>query len=39
MNNSELNAKSLENAKRFYASCDVDKIEVGTTAGLLVIHR
>ena len=39
MNISELNAKSLENAKRLYASGDVEKIEVGTTAGLLAIHR
>ncbi|MBO4852364.1 MAG: Fic family protein [Schwartzia sp.] len=39
MNISELNAKSLDNAKRLYTSGDVDKIEVGTTAGLLAIHR
>ena len=39
MNISELNAKSLENAKRLYASDDVAKIEVGTTAGLISIHR
>ena len=39
MNISEVNAKSLENAKRLYTSGDVDKIEVGTTAGLLAIHR
>ena len=39
MNISELNAKSLENAKRFYASGDIEKIDVGTTAGLLAIHR
>ena len=39
MNISELNAKSLENAKQLYVSGDVEKIEVGTTAGLLAIHR
>ena len=39
MDISELNAKSLENAKRLYTSGDVDKIEIGTTAGLLAIHR
>ena len=39
MNISELNAKSLDNAKRLYTSGDVDKIEIGTTAGLLAIHR
>ena len=38
MNSAELNAKSLENAKRLYASGDVGKIEIGTTAGLLAIH-
>ena len=38
MNIAELNAKSLENAKRLYASGDVGKIEIGTTAGLLAIH-
>ena len=39
MNISELNAKSLENAKQLYVSGDVEKIEVGTAAGLLAIHR
>ena len=39
MNISDLKAKSLENAKRLYISGDVEKIEVGTTAGLLAIHR
>ena len=39
MNIAELNAKSLENAKRLYASGDVGKIEIGTTAGLLAIHQ
>ena len=39
MNISELNAKSLENAKRLHTSGDVAKIEVGTTAGLIAIHR
>lgn len=38
MNIAELNAKSLENAKRLYASGDVGKTEIGTTAGLLAIH-
>ena len=39
MNISDLKAKSLENAKQLYVSGDVEKIEVGTTAGLLAIHR
>ena len=39
MNIAELNAKSMENAKRLYASGDVGKIEIGTTAGLLAIHK
>ena len=39
MNISDLKAKSLENAKRLYTSGDVEKIEVGTAAGLLAIHR
>ena len=38
MNIAELNAKSLENAKRLHASGDVGKIEIGTTAGLFAIH-
>lgn len=38
MNGSELNAKSLENAKRLYTSGEIGKIEIGTTAGLLAIH-
>lgn len=39
MNISELNEKSLDNAKRLYASGDIEKIEVGTTAGLIAIHH
>ena len=39
MNISELNAKSLENAKRLYVSGDVEKIGGGTTAGLVAIYQ
>lgn len=39
MNISELNAKSLENAKQLYTSGDIENIEVGTTAGLVAIHQ
>ena len=39
MNGSERNTKSLENAKRLYTSGEIEKIEIGTTAGLLAIHR
>lgn len=39
MNTREIDAKSLENAKRFYTSGEIDKIEVGTVKGLQAIHR
>ena len=39
MNSAELNEKSLDNAKQLYASGDIEKIEVGTTAGLVAIHQ
>ena len=39
MNSAERNEKGLKNAKQLYASGDIDKIEVGTTAGLVAIHQ
>lgn len=39
MNTREIDAKSLENAKRLYTSGEIDKIEVGTVKGLQAIHR
>ena len=39
MNSAERNEKGLEIAKRLYASGNIDKIEVGTTAGLVAIHQ
>ncbi len=39
MNTREIDAKSLENAKRLYTSDAIDAIEVGTVKGLQAIHR
>ena len=39
MNSAELNEKSLDNAKRLYASGDIKKVEVGTTASLVAIYQ
>ena len=39
MNSAERNEKGLKNAKQLYASGDIGKIEVGTTAGLVAIHQ
>ena len=39
MNSAERNEIGLENAKRLFASGDIDKIEVGTTASLVTIHQ
>ncbi len=38
MNQKEIDAKSLENAKQLFASGKIDSIEVGTTKGLQAIH-
>lgn len=39
MNSAERNETGLEIAKQLYASGDIEKIEVGTTAGLAAIHQ
>jgi len=35
----EIDKKSLENAKRLFSSKEADNIEVGTTKGLMQIHK
>ena len=39
MNQNEIDAKSLENAKQLFVSGDIDRIEVGTVKGLQDIHK
>ncbi len=39
MNQNEIDAKSLENAKQLFVSGDIDHIEVGTVKGLQDIHK
>lgn len=35
----ELECKSLENAKRLFSSRDIEAMQIGTTAGLQAIHK
>ena len=39
MNITEIDAKSLQRAKKLFETGDIKKIEVGTTSGLQAIHR
>lgn len=39
MNQNEIDAKSLENAKQLFVAGDIDRIEVGTVKGLQDIHK
>ncbi|WP_295081008.1 protein adenylyltransferase Fic [Ruminococcus sp.] len=39
MNQNEIDAKSLENAKQLFISGDIDQIDVGTVKGLQDIHK
>ena len=39
MNSAERNETGLEIAKQLYASGEIEKIEIGTTAGLFAIHK
>ena len=39
MNGYEINKKSLENAKKLFTSGKIEKIEIGTTKGLQMIHK
>ena len=39
MNGYEINKKSLENAKKLFTSGEIEKIEIGTTKGLQMIHK
>ena len=35
----EIDAQSLENAKKLFASGDIERIEIGTVRGLQAIHK